>query len=103
MDKQTQLEKLKHHPARLEPLLAELLASRQVSADGYMIRPRSLFKRAYSRDVLGWEIITPKHDKKRSADLLMLDVSREGFYDALPEFFFHAPEVASGYKVWISA
>lgn len=115
------LEKLTRHPARMETLLAELIEAKLLSAESLVVRPRSLFRRGYSTDIVHAESVAEvdliKHlfpeeqdaeevsakgqsnaSRKKNAEIAVVDVSREGFYDALPEFLFHAPEAISGYK-----
>lgn len=91
------LDKLTHHPARMEVLLAELIETKMLSESALVVRPRSLFKRSYSKDILSYEVTT-QEGKKKQTDTIAIDVAREGLYDALPEFLFHAPEAMSGYK-----
>ncbi len=95
--KNAPLDTLTNHPARMELLLAELIEAKVLSEDALVVRPRSLFKRSYSKDVLGYEVTT-KEGKKKQTETVAIDVAREGLYDALPEFLFHTPEVMSGYK-----
>lgn len=90
-------EKLTRHQSRMEPLLAELSAQNQLTPENLIFRSRSLFSRAYSNDIVGCEI-SPKEERKKSKEILYIDLSREGFYDALPDFLFHGPEEVSGYK-----
>jgi len=95
--KSASLDILSNHPARMELLLAELIEAKLLSEDAIVVRPRSLFKRSYSKDVLGYEVTT-KEGKKKQTETVAIDVAREGLYDALPDYMFHSPEVMSGYK-----
>lgn len=98
MNKTALLEKLTRHPARMETLLAELIEAKVLASEAVVVRPRSLFRRGYSNDIIGFEEVASSQGKKKQADTVMIDVCREGFYDALPEFLFHAPEAIAGYK-----
>ncbi len=113
-------EKLTRHPARMETLLAELIEAKLLSAESLVVRPRSLFRRGYSPDIVQVKSVAeaelakylfpeeqgatdatakvPRPSGRKNAETTVVDVSREGFYDALPEFLFHAPEAISGYK-----
>ncbi|MBN8682911.1 MAG: hypothetical protein J0L99_09660 [Chitinophagales bacterium] len=94
----TELQQLARHPARLEPLLAALILQGRINPGNLFYRPKSLFKRAYSKDVAQFNIIQVAHGKKSQESQVWVDINREGFYDTLPEFLFHRPETASGYK-----
>lgn len=113
-------DKLKRHPARLELLLTELLDTKQLNEASLIVRPRSLFRRGYATDILDVATVAesdlliflypeehgtaesarkePKTTRQKNTEATVVDVSREGFYDALPEFLFHAPEALAGYK-----
>jgi Type VI secretion, TssG len=90
------LEKMLLNDARMEPLLAELLESRLINPDSLVIRSKSTFKRAYNRDITGIEVIQEK--KGKTEETVAIEISRGGFYDSLPEFFFHEPEAPTVYK-----
>lgn len=116
------LEKLPQHPARMELLLAELIEQKLVDGNSLVVQPQSLFKRGYNQDIVQasrttysalvalirqtyaqksgkTEPIAPFRERKKADDpVTVVETNREGFYDALPEFLFHAPESGSGYK-----
>jgi type VI secretion system protein ImpH len=74
---------------RLEAILAELL-DYGYAFDDFLIQPVGLFARRYCRD-LG----TVRHEDferaHRPVVRLVLEVHREGLYDALPQQVFHEP------------
>ncbi len=86
------------HSSRMEPLIAELAEQGLLRLDELVVKPKSIFKRAYSKDITAIEIL--KGEKNKSRDQVLVDVSREGLYDALPEFLFHQPEPPTNYKVF---
>ncbi|MBK8566767.1 MAG: type VI secretion system baseplate subunit TssG [Saprospiraceae bacterium] len=92
------IEKLLLHEARMEVLVAELLDSKLLEPSSLLIRARSTFRRGYSRDIMGAELIPPPKNATKTAPTLALDLSRDGLYDHLPEFVFHEPEVPVAYK-----
>ncbi len=59
-------DKLTSHPARMEVLLAELIETKMLSESALVVRPRSLFKRSYSKDILGYEVTTQEGKKKQT-------------------------------------
>lgn len=91
-------DQLVQHPARMETLLSELIETGVLDPDLLVIRPQNLFKRGYSRDILSIQEFASERSKKKQPDTVQVDVCREGFYDMLPEFLFHAPDTISGYK-----
>ncbi|GAB3638351.1 hypothetical protein GCM10027422_39410 [Hymenobacter arcticus] len=74
---------------RLEVILAELL-SYGYAFDDFLVRPVGLFARRYRRD------LGAVHDEDfvrsgRPVVRTVLDLHREGLYDALPQQVFHQP------------
>ena len=74
---------------RLEVLLAELLAY-GYAFDDFVVRPVSLFARRYRRDV-GAVSEEPFERHHREVVRTVVEVHREGLYDALPQQVFHQP------------
>ncbi|HEX8327645.1 MAG TPA: type VI secretion system baseplate subunit TssG [Hymenobacter sp.] len=74
---------------RLEVILAELLAH-GYAFDDFLIRPVGLFARRYRRD-LGAVRDEDFERAGRLAVRTVLEVHREGLYDALPQQVFHQP------------
>ncbi len=74
---------------RIEVILAELLTVGYVF-DDFLVRPVSLFARRYRRD-LGGVSEEPFERGHRSVVRTVLEVHREGLYDALPQQVFHRP------------
>ena len=79
---------------RLEVLLAELLAQGYRLED-FLIRPVGLFARRYRRD-LGTVSEEPFERQHREVIRTVLEVHREGLYDALPQQLFHRPGSSPG-------
>ena len=86
-----QLAHLRRQPLdlRIEVILAELLAH-GYAFDDFLIQPVSLFARRYRRD------LGNVHDENferggRPTVRTVLEVHREGMYDALPQQVFHQP------------
>ncbi|MET4075074.1 type VI secretion system baseplate subunit TssG [Hymenobacter sp. UYCo722] len=79
---------------RLEVILAELLDHGH-TLEEFLVRPLGLFARRYRRD-LG-EVYEEKFERaRRQVVRTVLEVHREGLYDALPQQLFHQPGAASG-------
>lgn len=74
---------------RLEVMLAELLAYGYAFED-FVVRPVSLFARRYRRD-LGAVSQEPFERNHREVMRTVVEVHREGLYDALPQQIFHQP------------
>jgi hypothetical protein len=74
---------------RLEVILAELLAFGYVF-DDFLVRPVGLFARRYRRD-LGTVSDEPFERGSRPVVRTVLELHREGLYDALPQQVFHQP------------
>ena len=74
---------------RLEVVLADLLAH-GYAFDDFLVRPVSLFARRYRRDIgtVSQESFERSH---RPVMRTVLEVHREGLYDALPQQVFHQP------------
>ena len=85
------LERQRRQPfdVRLEVLLAELLAY-GYAFDDFVVRPVSLFARRYRRD-LGAVQEEPFERHHREVVRTVVEVHREGLYDALPQQVFHQP------------
>ena len=85
------LRQLRRQPVdlRLEVVLAELLAMGYVF-DDFLVRPVGLFSRRYRRDLgdVAEESFERAH---RPVVRTVLEVHREGLYDALPQQVFHQP------------
>jgi type VI secretion system protein ImpH len=89
------LAQLRRHPfdLRLEVIMAELLAY-GYAFDDFLIRPVGLFARRYRRD-LGNVNDEPFERGGRRTVRTVLEVHREGLYDALPQQVFHQPGTAA--------
>ena len=85
------LERLRQQPfdLRLEVIMAELLAY-GYAFDDFLVRPVSLFARRYRRD-LGAVSEEPFERSHRPVVRTVLEVHREGLYDAVPQQVFHEP------------
>ena len=85
------LRQLRRQPfdLRVEIILAELLTVGYVF-DDFLVRPVSLFARRYRRDLgsVSEESFERGH---RPVVRTVLEVHREGLYDALPQQVFHQP------------
>lgn len=85
------LHQLRRQPfdLRVEVILAELLTVGYVF-DDFLVRPVSLFARRYRRDLgaVSEEAFERGH---RPVLRTVLEVHREGLYDALPQQVFHQP------------
>ncbi len=71
---------------RIEAILAVLLENETVDLDHVVVQTKGVFKRPYSKDILGVELRGKKSGK---TEVLHIDISREGLYDMLPEGLFH--------------
>ncbi len=74
---------------RLEVILAELLAY-GYAFDDFLVQPVGLFSRRYRRD-LGTVRDEQFERSHRPVVRTVLEVHREGLYDALPQQLFHQP------------
>ncbi|WP_345050577.1 type VI secretion system baseplate subunit TssG [Hymenobacter glaciei] len=85
------LAQLRRQPfdLRLEVILAELL-TQGYEFDDFLIRPVGLFSRRYRRD-LGTVRDEDFERSGRPVVRTVLEVHREGLYDALPQQVFHQP------------
>jgi type VI secretion system protein ImpH len=83
------LEKLRARPLdlRLEVVLADLLAH-GYSFDDFVVRPVGLFARRYRRDLgsVSEEVV-----EQGTQLATVVEVHREGLYDAVPQQLFHQP------------
>jgi type VI secretion system protein ImpH len=87
-------QRLQPFDVRLEVLLAELLAY-GYAFDDFVVRPVSLFARRYRRD-LGAVSEEPFERHHREVVRTVVEVHREGLYDALPQQVFHQPGGSTG-------
>ena len=90
------LARLRRQPfdLRLEVILAELLTQGYV-LDDFLVRPVGLFARRYRRD-LG-AVYEESFERRHHAVVrTVLEVHREGLYDALPQQVFHQPGTGAG-------
>ncbi|MFC4816885.1 MULTISPECIES: hypothetical protein [unclassified Flavobacterium] len=74
---------------KAEVVLAPLLEKEKEYNPDFLINFKGQFKRPYSTDILGCEIIDYDYD---ATQFLKIDVSRDGIYDGLPEGVFHYPK-----------
>ncbi|HET9505130.1 MAG TPA: type VI secretion system baseplate subunit TssG [Hymenobacter sp.] len=82
---------------RLEAIVAELLAQGYALED-FLVRPVGLFARRYRRD-LG-EVYEESFERRhRVVVRTVLEMHREGLYDALPQQVFHQPGSGQGQPV----
>lgn len=86
---------------RLEVILAELL-TQGYELDDFLVRPVGLFARRYRRD-LGNVYEEPFERRHRAVLRTVLEVHREGLYDALPQQVFHQPGTGAGQGASIQA
>lgn len=68
---------------KTELILQALFESNMIDDFNVVIKPNGLFYRKFSKDKMN--ISSDVHD----ADILNIDISRDGFYDVLPESFTH--------------
>jgi len=97
------LARLRRQPfdLRLEVILAELLTQGYV-LDDFLVRPVGLFARRYRRD-LG-AVYEESFERRHHAVVrTVLEVHREGLYDALPQQVFHQPGTGAGPGASITA
>lgn len=74
---------------RAEVVLSSLLQGYIKEGYEFLINYEGQFKRPYSTDVLGCEIVDYDYD---TTQFLKINISRDGIYDALPEGIFHYPK-----------
>jgi type VI secretion system protein ImpH len=101
-------------PYRMEAMAATLIETGELKYEDVVFRPKGVFKRDYSSDVLQSGIGIWRQTQKglifthldpdspravvdldandASKELVFVDLSREGLYDMMPEGFFHATE-----------
>lgn len=85
---------------RLEAIMAELLAQ-GYEFDDFLVRPVGIFARRYRRD-LGEVYEEPFERRHHTVVRTVLEVHREGLYDALPQQVFHQPGTGAGHPVGIA-
>jgi len=97
------LAQLRRQPfdLRLEVILTELL-TQGYEFDDFLVRPVGLFARRYRRD-LGEVYEEPFERRHRPVVRTVLEVHREGLYDALPQQVFHQPGTGAGQAASIAA
>ncbi|WP_170252559.1 type VI secretion system baseplate subunit TssG [Adhaeribacter aerolatus] len=71
---------------RAEVLVASWIENESITPDDIIIKPTGTFRRAVSKDVLTIQEPDTAGEKKT-----ILQISREGLYDMLPEGMFHQP------------
>jgi len=71
---------------KAEVLLASLVQDNQINH--LMVHRKGQSKRSYRRDILDVSTIDYQID---SLQYILIELSRDGIYDMLPEAFFHAP------------
>jgi hypothetical protein len=74
---------------KAEVLLSSLLETYNKDGYEFLINYEGQFKRPYSTDVLGCQIVDYDYD---TTQFLKINISRDGIYDALPEGVFHYPK-----------
>lgn len=74
---------------RAEIVLSSLLENCNEFGYEFLIDYQGQFKRPYSTDVLGCEVVDYEYD---ATQFLKVDISRDGIYDSLPEGVFHYPK-----------
>ncbi|WP_435524204.1 hypothetical protein [Chryseobacterium indoltheticum] len=82
-----QITSLKHD-IRAEVLINNLLKNDDIRESQYIISKEGQFSRAYRFDVLDADVVDYDLD---STHLLKLELSRDSFYDMLPENLTHTP------------
>ncbi|MBO2013019.1 type VI secretion system baseplate subunit TssG [Hymenobacter negativus] len=89
------LARLRRQPfdLRLEVIMAELLAY-GYAFDDFLVRPVGLFARRYRRD-LGTVSDEPFERGSLPVVRTVLELHREGMYDALPQQVFHQPGITT--------
>jgi hypothetical protein len=82
-------EELKNQPADIKAdIIGVELMQRGLKEDEIIFKPKSTLKRSYRRDVLD---IDTTDVENRNKNYLVIEISREGIYDALPEGILHLP------------
>lgn len=83
-------ELLNHLPLDLRAeVVAVDIESMGVEPDQFIIKPVSIFKRRFSKDIS--DVSVQKSATGREE--LHVDLTRDGLYDVLPEGFFHQPKL----------
>jgi hypothetical protein len=83
-----------HLNIRAEVLIAELKESSELGDDAFLIANKSTFSRTSAGDVLDVKL-------NESADKLMMELSRNGLYDNLPEGLFHTQTISKDTQSYI--
>lgn len=78
-----------HFDIKVEALLSALLAEQPQFANRLLISNKGQFARTYRREILDYEIVDFKSD---NLPYLLLNISKDSIYDALPEGIFHYPK-----------
>ena len=78
---------------KVEVLVADLIDS-GFSDNDILIQPVSTFKRRFGKDIHRTKIIYDKQDNIQ----LLIEMTRDGIYDLLPEGMFHQPRDRKHYK-----
>lgn len=79
-----------YHNLKAEIIVTEINKNRKDKID-FLIENKSTFSRPYRRDIL-------KVNKPEEADHFVLNLSRNGIYDSLPESFFHVEKLSDRKK-----
>lgn len=72
---------------RAEVIINNLLKNKDIDESQYIISKQGQFSRAYRYDVLDSELVDYDFD---ATQMLKIAISRDGFYDMLPENLIHA-------------
>tara|TARA_R110000751_G_scaffold135_1_gene513 strand:- start:3963 stop:4862 length:900 start_codon:yes stop_codon:yes gene_type:complete len=79
-----------YHNLKAEIIVTEINKNKKDKVD-FLIENKSSFSRPYRRDIL-------KVNKSEDAEHFILDLSRNGIYDSLPESFFHIEKLSDRNK-----
>lgn len=79
---------------RAEALAADFI-NQKVSADDIMINPMGLKERKFRKDIVS---VRADENPINREEIIMINVSREGLYDGLPQGLFHKSDSASRSK-----
>lgn len=82
---------------RVEVVVADLIASGYNATDLF-IKPKGIFQRRFSKDILSAEVVELNNSQK----VVFVNTPRESLYDMLPQSFFHYPP-AKGSKAFKSS
>lgn len=78
-----------HFDIKVEALLSALFTEHPQFVNRFIISNKGQFTRTYRREILDYEIVDFKSD---NLPYLLLNVSKDSIYDALPEGIFHYPK-----------